>query len=326
MAEAERGEMEVHHHEHAKGHSHAPKDFNHAFAIGITLNLIFVAVEVVYGLASNSLALIADGGHNFVDVLSLLLAWGATMLATRRPTSRHTYGFKRATILVSLVSALLLYAAIGAIIWEAIGRFRSPVPPDSTTIIVVAAIGVVINTATALLFLSGREKDLNIKGAFLHMAADALVSVGVVGAGFAIAATGWLWLDPATSLVIAVLILLAGWGLLRDSLHLSMDGVPAHIDSQKVLAYLTGISGVTCVHDLHIWAASTTENVLSAHLVMPEGGDDDFLHTVSDHLHHQFDINHSTIQIERNINTEICRLDGSRRGGCWIPSGDEKED
>ena len=314
--------MADHHLEHAQSHnhSHVPKDFSRAFAIGITLNLIFVAVEVVYGLASNSLALIADGGHNFADVLSLLLAWGASMLVNRRPTSRHTYGFKRATILVSLVSALLLYAAIGAIVWEAIGRFRTPVPANSMTIIVVAAIGVVINTATALLFLSGRKKDLNIKGAFLHMAADALVSVGVVGAGFAIAATGWLWLDPAISLAIAALVVLAGWGLLRDSLHLSMDGVPAHIDSREVVAYLTDLPGVSCVHDLHIWAASTTENVLSAHLVVSEGGDDkvlhdDFLHRVTDHLQHHFDINHSTIQIERTIPTENCM-----NGGCWIPS------
>ncbi len=303
-------------HEHT--HSHAPTDFNRAFAIGIVLNLAFVIIEAAYGTISNSLALIADAGHNLSDVMTLLLAWGAMALANRSATARHTFGFKKGTILASFTSALFLCVAIGVIIWEAVGRLRSPVPVHGATITVVAAIGVVINTATALLFMAGRKNDLNIKGAFLHMAADAAVSGGVVVSGLLITYTGWNILDPVISIAIALVILVAGWGLLKDSMHLSMAGVPAQIDATAVLDYLTGLAGVQCVHDLHIWAASTTENVLTAHLVMESGGSDEFLHQTAEHLHHYFSIHHTTLQIERSDISGACHTESSNgQGRCW---------
>ncbi|MCA1766072.1 MAG: cation diffusion facilitator family transporter, partial [Desulfobulbaceae bacterium] len=304
-------------HGHGHGHSHAPADFGRAFAIGITLNLAFVLVEAGYGFLANSLALVADAGHNLSDVMTLAVAWIAMVVAKRSATARHTFGFKKGTILVSLASALFLYAAIGVIIWEAVGRLRTPAPVAGTTIVVVAAIGVVINTVTALMFMRGRKDDLNIKGAFLHMAADAAVSAGVVGAGFAIAATGWNWLDPVVSIGIALVVLAAGWGLLKDSLHLSMAGVPPQIDAEEVLGYLTCLPGVACVHDLHIWAAGTTENVLTAHLIMPEGGDDEFLHRVAAELRHDFAIHHITMQIEREDVDGVCHTGNQGRGQCW---------
>jgi cobalt-zinc-cadmium efflux system protein len=309
----------AHNHEHCQ----APANFNRAFAIGTALNMAFVLIEVGYGIASNSLALVADAGHNLSDVVTLLLAWGAALIAKRGATARHTFGLKKGTILVSLASALLLYLAIGVIVWEAVARFRHTAPVNGMTIIVVAAIGVVINTATALLFFSGRRHDLNIKGAFLHMAADAAVSAGVVAAGFAIAVTGWNWLDPAISLVIAILVLAAGWGLLKDSLHLTMAGVPPNIDPEAVLQYLAGLPGVRCVHDLHIWAAGTTENVLTAHLVMPEGGADGFLHDAAHQLRHDFGIHHSTIQVEREDADGVCHVVNGERGACWPGAGVE---
>ena len=261
----------------AHNHDHTPNNFNRAFAIGTVLNLIFVVIEAGYGAMSHSLALLADAGHNLSDVMMLLLAWGAMALANRSATARHTFGFKKGTILASLGSALFLCAAIGVIIWEAVGRLCSPVPVNGVTISIVATIGVIINTATALLFMAGRKNDLNIKGAFLHMAGDAAVSAGVVVSGLVIAATGWNILDPVISIAIAFIILLSGWGLLKDSLHLTMAGVPAQIDAETVLEYLAGLPGVQCVHDLHIWAASTTENILTAHLVMQDGGSDEFV-------------------------------------------------
>lgn len=303
---------------HDHTHNHAPTNFNRAFAIGTALNLLFVIIEAGYGTISNSLALIADAGHNLSDVMTLLLAWGAMALANRSATAKHTFGFKKGTILASLGSALFLCVAIGVIIWEAAGRLRSPVPVDGMTITVVAVIGVVINTATALLFMSGRKNDLNIKGAFLHMAADAAVSAGVVVSGVLITYTGWNILDPIISIVIALVILFAGWGLLKDSLHLTMAGVPAQIDAAAVLDYLAELPGVQCVHDLHIWAASTTENVLTAHLVMESGGSDEFLYETADHLQHHFDIHHTTIQIERSDFTGACHVDKSNgQGRCW---------
>ncbi|MHB8791614.1 MAG: cation diffusion facilitator family transporter [Desulfobulbaceae bacterium] len=307
-----------HQHDH-HGHGHAPADFNRAFAIGIALNMTFVVVEAGYGIAANSLALVADAGHNLSDVMTLVLAWGAMVIAKRVATPRHTFGFKKGTILVSLGSALFLYAAIGVILWEAMGRLLSaPAPVQGMTITVVAAIGVVINTTTALLFMRGRQDDLNIKGAFLHMAADAAVSAGVVAAGFVIAATGWNWLDPLVSIGIAVLVLVAGWGLLKDSLHLTMAGVPSQINAEAVLEYLTGLPGVSCVHDLHIWAASTTENVLTAHLVMPTGGDDAFLHRLAEELRHDFAIHHATIQVETEDMDGVCHVnDTDGQGACW---------
>ncbi|MCX5870383.1 MAG: cation diffusion facilitator family transporter [Deltaproteobacteria bacterium] len=308
--------MTHHNHDH-HGHDHAPADFSRAFAIGTALNLIFVLVEGGYGFMANSLALMADAGHNLSDVMALLLAWGSMIMARRGATARHTYGFKKGTILVSLGSTLFLYAAIGVILWEAVGRLRAPAEVNGMAITVVAAIGVVINTATALLFMAGRKNDLNIKGAFLHMAADAAVSAGVVAAGFAIMATGWNWLDPLISIAIALVVLIAGWGLLKDSLHLTMAGVPEHIEAEAVLDYLTGLPGVQCVHDLHIWAASTTENVLTAHLVMPAGGDDAFLHETAEHLHHDFAIHHTTIQIEREDVSGVCHVNSTSQGCCW---------
>ncbi|EKD38953.1 MAG: hypothetical protein ACD_75C00552G0001 [uncultured bacterium] len=303
---------------HDHGHSHAATNFNRAFAIGTILNLIFVVIEASYGLLSHSLALIADAGHNLSDVMTLLLAWGAMALANRSATARHTFGFKKGTILVSLGSALFLCMAIAIIIWEAVGRLHTPVPVQGMTISVVAAIGVAINTATALLFMAGRKNDLNIRGAFLHMAADAAVSAGVVVSGLLIVFTGWNILDPMISIAIALVILFAGWGLLKDSLHLTMAGVPFQIDATAVLDYLTGLPGVQCVHDLHIWAASTTENVLTAHLIMQSGGSDEFLHETAEYLHHHFDIHHTTIQIEQSDISGACHTENNNgQGRCW---------
>ncbi|MEW6428896.1 MAG: cation diffusion facilitator family transporter [Thermodesulfobacteriota bacterium] len=305
-----------HDHRHGGGQP-PPTDFGRAFAVGTALNLAFVLVEAGYGIAANSLALIADAGHNLGDVMALLLAWGAMLMARRAATARHTFGFKKGTILVSLGSALFLYAAIAVIFWEAVGRLRAPQPVAGMAITMVAAIGVVINTATALLFLRGRKEDLNIRGAFLHMAADAAVSAGVVAAGLVIAATDWNWLDPVVSMAIAILVVAAGWGLLKDSLHLTLAGVPRHIDAEAVRRFLSGLPGVEYVHDLHIWAASTTENVLTAHLIMPGGADDDFLHHVAEELRHRFAIHHTTIQVERRDIGGICRLDRHGHGRCW---------
>lgn len=292
----------------AHTHHHKAPDYNRAFAIGVSLNAVFVIIEAGYGIVTNSLALVADAGHNLSDVLSLLLAWGASALAARRPTPRRSYGFRRVTILASLLSAILLLMALGIIAWEALGRLQDPLPVSGLTILVVAGIGVLINTATALLFLSGRKQDLNIRGAYLHMAADAGVSLGVVIAGSAIIATGWLWLDPTISLIITALILISTWGLLRDSVNLALDSVPDNIDPVAVESYLMGLPDVTKVHDLHIWAMSTTEVALTAHLVVPQlVPDDSFLHRVSHTLHDQFGIGHSTLQIERGEEEDSCK-------------------
>ncbi len=281
-------------------HDHRPESDNRAFAIGVTLNVAFVAVESIYGVLAGSLALVADAGHNLSDVLGLLLAWGASLLAQRKPTATRTYGLRRGTVLAALLSSLLLLVASGAIAWEAVGRFMDPAPVGGLTVIVVASIGVVINTATALLFVSGRKTDLNIKGAYLHMAADAGVSLGVVVAGLAIIATGWEWLDPTISLAIVAIIFVGTWGLLKDSVDLALDAVPKGIDPVAVLDYLSKLPGVVEVHDLHIWGMSTTEAALTVHLVIPQGNvADGFLCEVANRLHDQFDIQHSTIQIER---------------------------
>ncbi len=289
-------------------HDHGVKNYNAAFIIGITLNVAFVIIEAVYGFAVNSLALISDAGHNLSDVFGLVLAWGGSWLAKKSPTVKRTYGFRRATILASLASAILLLIALGAISWEAIIRLQHPQPVNSMTVIVVAGIGVVINTLTALLFMSGRKKDLNIKGAYLHMAADAAVSLGVVFAGVVIMETGWWYLDPAVSLLIAVIIFWGTWGLLRDSLNLSLDAVPRHIDPTEVEAYLRNIPEVTGLHDLHIWAMSTTEVALTAHIVVPETVNDQFLNEISRTLHDRFEIEHSTLQVEQGSDEEACRL------------------
>jgi len=295
---------------HTHSHTHAPGNYNRAFAVGVALNTLFVLIEAGFGILSNSLALLADAGHNLSDVLSLLLAWGASLIAGRKPTPRRTYGFRRVTIYASFLSAIVLLVALGAIAREALGRFSHPRMLNGMTVIVVSGIGVVINTATALLFVSGRERDLNIKGAYLHMAADAGVSLGVLVAGLAILYTGWEWLDPAISLVIVAIILIGTWGLLRDSLNLAIDSVPAGIDPAEVESYLKTHPLVGSLHDLHIWAMSTTETALTVHLVTTQDPiDDSFLQKVSEGLHQRFGIGHSTIQIERNDTEEPCRLD-----------------
>lgn len=298
-----------HDHGHAHGpggHSHAPKDFGRAFAIGVGLNFAFVLVEAAVGLWSGSLALLADAGHNLSDVLSLLLAWGATILAKTAPTARRTYGLRKATVLASLANAVLLLVAVGVIVSEALHRFTSPAPIATGPVMIVAAIGVVINTATALMFMKGHE-DLNIRGAFLHMAADAAVSLAVViGAGL-IALTSLFWIDPALSLLIAAVIVWGTWGLLRDSVDLALDAAPRGIDVDAVRAWLLARPGVTEVHDLHVWAMSTTETAMTAHVTRPDNADgDDFLHATCEGLAHRFGIGHSTLQVE--IGQTACRL------------------
>jgi cobalt-zinc-cadmium efflux system protein len=289
-------------------HDHGAGSYDRAFAVGVGLNLAFVLIEVFYGLRAHSVALVADAGHNFSDVLGLLLAWGAAVLARRLPTARRTYGLRRLSILAAMGNAMLLLFAIGAIAWEAVERLAQPVSVAAGTVIWVAAAGVVVNAATALLFMAGRRGDLNIRGAYLHMAADAGVSLGVVIAGSAIVATGWLWLDPAISLTIVAVILVGTWGLLRDSLNLVLDAVPENIDPTAVHAYLAGVAGVTEVHDLHIWGMSTTETALTAHLVHPGAlVDDDLLARVGRELHDRFGIEHATLQVERGTSVP-CRL------------------
>ncbi len=260
-------------HDHAHGgHSHTPASFGRAFLIGVVLNGGFVIAEAAYGFFANSLALIADAGHNLSDVLGLLLAWGAASLVKRQPSARYTYGLKRTSILASLANAMLLLVASGAIILEAVRRFDEPQPVAEATVIWVALVGIFINGGTALGFMAGRKSDLNIRGAFLHMLTDALVSLGVVISGLVVLATGWQWIDPAVSLTIAVVIVAGTWSLLKDSINLALDAVPPNIDRAAINGYLLALPGVTEVHDLHIWAMSTTEVALTAHLVRPGAG------------------------------------------------------
>ncbi len=300
-----------HSHNH---HHHEINNYNRSFTIGITLNVIFVIIEVTYGLLADSLALIADAGHNLSDVISLLLAWGASYLATKHPTHTRTYGLRKVTIMASLFSAVLLFVALGGIAWESLERLSSPQPVNGFIIIVVAAIGVVINTATALLFVKGQKHDLNIRAAYLHMAADAAISLGVVIAGIAIMLTGWLWLDPAISLGIAVIILFGTWRLLKDSIDLSIDAVPQGIDVTLIKNYLSGLENVSDIHDLHVWALSTTEIALTVHLVTAsEFIDNCFLQEIQKYLHHHFNIGHTTIQIENEKDNYVCILN---RDGC----------
>ncbi|MDA7977576.1 MAG: cation diffusion facilitator family transporter [Pirellulales bacterium] len=287
-------------------HHHA--DFNRAFAIGIVLNVIYIIIEIAFGLMFNSLALLADASHNISDVLSLIMAWVAHYLTRLPPTERRTFGWKSSSILAALFNALILLVAIGGIIWEAIGRLINPIEVSGLTVVWVSMVGVVINTLTALLFFTGRKHDLNIKGAFLHMAADAAVSMGVVIAGLIIFLTGAAWVDPLTSLLVAVVILIGTWGLLRDSAHLALQGVPREIDLQEVRNYLAQLPGVTGVHDIHVWAMSTTEIALTAHLVRPEVQDNDaLLMEVSRELDDRFGIEYSTVQIERSIECRAAR-------------------
>ena len=276
-------------------------NYNRVFAIGICLNLGFVIFEAACGILSDSLALLADAGHNLGDVLGLLLAWGAHLLSARGSSSRRTYGWKSTTILAALINAIILLAAVGGIAWEAFRRFSNPQPISGLTIIYVAAIGVVINTATAWLFIAEREKDLNIRGAFLHMAADAGVSLGVVIAGIGILTIGWLWIDPVVSLIIAAVILIGTWRLLVDSVNLVLQAVPAGIDIKEVEKYLSDVPGVETVHDLHIWAMSTRETALTAHLFKPDVENDDaLLARIRAEICDRFGIEHVTLQVERS--------------------------
>lgn len=289
-------------------------NYNKAFGIGIALNAVFILFEAAYGILADSLALVADAGHNLGDVFGLLLAWGAHLLSTRGSSYRRTYGWKSATILAAVINAIVLLVAVGGIGWAAIGRFSAPEPVSGAAIIYVAALGVVINAATAALFMADRAKDLNIRGAFLHMAADAGVSLGVVVAGIGIITVGWLWLDPFVSLIIAVIILIGTWRLLVDSINLVLQAVPAGIDSEEVAQYLASVPGVKAVHDLHIWAMSTTDTALTAHLVKPGlENDDAMLARIRSEIHERFGIAHVTLQIERSDAFmdcgDGCRLD-----------------
>lgn len=292
--------------EHADEHGHAAENFSRAFAIGVVLNLSYVIAQVAFGIVGHSLALLADAGHNLGDVLALMLAWGASRLVKRPATTRRTYGWRRSSIMAALFNALFLLIAVGAITLEAVRRFVQPPNVQANIMIWVAAAGVVINTLTAS-FFSGHKHDLNARAAFLHMVADAAVSGGVILAGVAIYFTGWLWLDPAASILINVVIIIGTWSLLRESFNLALDAVPEHVDVVEVRKYLAGLPNVIAVHDLHIWAMSTTEVALTAHLVMPnESRPDNFLRDVCTHLHGAFGIEHATIQIEQNA--ESCLL------------------
>lgn len=306
------------HHEHSRGHdheghgaldhTHAPASFGRAFAIGVCLNVIVVIVEFLFGVWGHSIALVADAGHNLGDVAGLIAAWVASVLATRAPSHRFTYGLRGSAILAALFNAVLLLIAVGAISWEAIQRFAQPQPVGGLTVMVVAGIGLVLNGATALLFASGQKGDLNVRGAFMHMAADAGVSAGVIVAGLLILLTGWLWLDPVVSLLINVVVVWSTWSLLRDSIAMSLDAVPEGIDAKKVRAFLESRPGVSSIHDLHIWSIGTTETALTAHLVMPEGKlDNGFVHGVAEELEDNFGIGHATIQIEAGP-AEACKL------------------
>ncbi len=293
------------------GHDHAAPSHGRAFAIAIGVNLAFSAIEATYGVISGSLALIADAGHNLSDVLGPMLAWGARVLAARPATERRTYGFRKASILGALGSSLLLLVAIGGMAWEAVERITDPAPVQGMTVMVVAGIGVLVNAGTAALFMAGQRSDINIRGAFLHLAADAAVSVGVVIAGAVIFYTGWLMIDPVMSLIVAIVILVGTWSLLRDSLDLAMDAVPKEIDLEEVRGFLEVQEQVRELHDLHVWPLSTTETALSVHLVLtPEADCEQGLGlavSLQDLLHERFEIAHATVQVERDT-AEDCRL------------------
>ncbi len=292
---------------HGHAHHHAPANFDRAFAIGISVNILFVAIEAFYGWKVNSLALLADAGHNLGDVAGLVMAWGGALAGKLRPDARYTYGWKRASILAAFFNALLLLVAMGSLAWEAVGRLSAPEPMQGVTVMAVAAIGIVVNLGTALLFMRGRHDDMNIRGAWLHMASDALVSAGVVVVGALALWTGWAWLDPVASLAIALVIVIGTWGLFRQSLRLMFDGVPEHIDLAAVRSVLEALPGVARVHDLHVWATGTTDVALTAHLVMPGGHPDDpFFETATNQLRERFKIGHVTLQVVREPFMTLC--------------------
>jgi cobalt-zinc-cadmium efflux system protein len=298
----------MHDHGHDHGHAHAPKDFGPLFAVATALNVGLVAIQVFYGIAANSVALLADAGHNFGDALGLVIAWGAHVLAKLNPTRRYTYGFRSASILAALLNGVILLVATGAIAWEAIGRFFEPGAVAGMTVMVVAGIGIIINGVSAWLLAAGQKGDLNIRGAFVHMAADAAVSFGVVVAGGAIILTGWNWLDPAVSIAISAAIVWGTWSLLSEAVKHSLDAVPSEIDPSELANFLAGLPGVDAIHDLHVWAMSTTETALTCHVVMPKGHPGDkFLHELYHQLHDKFGIAHPTVQIELG-DAGVCKL------------------
>jgi cobalt-zinc-cadmium efflux system protein len=290
-------------------HQHHGSDYGRAFAIGIALNLAYVAGEAVFGILSHSLALLADAGHNLGDVLGLGLSWGAALLSRRQPSGRYTYGLRSSTILAALANAIILLVVTGGVAWEGILRLGHPVPVAGHVIVWVALVGVAVDGATALLFASGRARDLNLKSAFLHMAGDALVTAGVAAAGVIIGLTGWLWLDPAFGLVVSAVIVFGTWGLLKGAIGLALDAVPEGVDAAAVRAHLAALPGVAALHDLHIWGMSTTETALTCHLVMPGGHPGDTaLNAIAQELRARFRIVHATIQIEVGDSEEICVL------------------
>ncbi|HEY2133381.1 MAG TPA: cation diffusion facilitator family transporter [Acetobacteraceae bacterium] len=298
-----------HGHNHGRGHSHAPATFDRAFAIGVALNGGFVVAQVAFGLIAHSMALLADAVHNLGDVLGLLIAWGAVWLGRRMPTAQRTYGWGRSSILASLINAVVLLFGCGAIAVAAIERLATPPQVGGETVIWVAALGILVNGATAVMFMRGRKDDLNIKGAFLHMASDALVSLGVVIAGVLILLTGWLWLDPATSLAIVVVITAGTWGLLRDSVNLAMDAVPPGLDHASVQSHLRNLPGVIEVHDLHIWGLSTSDAALTAHLVVGEVEQEvGLVELACDEVRRHFGIGHCTFQLETAETAQFCSL------------------
>jgi cobalt-zinc-cadmium efflux system protein len=303
---------DAHYHGHAHLHGHHPAgraDYGRAFALGIALNLAYVIAEATLGALSGSLALLADAGHNLGDVLGLALSWGAAMLSRREPSGRFTYGLRSSSILAALANAIILLVVTGGIAWEALWRLSHPIPVAGGTVAWVASAGILINGMTALLFARGRQRDLNLKSAFLHMAADALVTAGVVIAGIAIALTGLPWLDPAVSLVISGVIVYATWDLIRSAISLALDAVPEGIDAGAVRAHLAAMPGVAAIHDLHIWGISTTETALTCHLVMPGGHPGDAaLGRLARELEERFGIHHATIQIELADSDEVCVL------------------
>lgn len=292
----------------AHDHDHAPRNFGRAFAIGVTLNLAFVVIEAFYGWKTGSLALLADAAHNLSDVGGLLLAWAAFGAAQLHPNMRHSYGWRKGSILASFVNAVVLLVAMGYLAWEAIERLQTPSPVAAVTVMVVAGIGVVINSMTAWLFLAGSKGDLNIRGAFLHMAADALVSLGVVIAGAVYLWQGWGWIDPVMSLVIALVVVVGTWSLFRRSLHLLFDGVPEEINLEEIQAALLELPGVVSVHDLHVWAMSTSDNAITAHLVMAGAdiGHDQLLTLATEMLHERFEIRHTVLQPESEAYAANC--------------------
>lgn len=301
-----------HAHAHGHGHHHAPASYGHAFAIGMALNLGFVAIEAVFGFWTQSVALLADAGHNLSDVLGLAVAWGGMALARAAPSKRFTYGLSGSTILAALLNALLLLVALGAITLEAVQRFGNPEPVPGGIVAAVAGIGIIVNLGTAMLFARGRADDLNIRAAYLHMASDAAVSAGVLIAGLAIWRTGLGWIDPVVSLIIVALIFWQTWGLLREAVEMSLAAVPRRLEYDHIVTALEGLDGVAAVHDLHIWPMSTTQTVLTAHLLVPGGHPGDvFLVDAQQMLHDRFGITHATLQLETSGD---CRLEGPCKG------------